>query len=76
MHAGREFFDDVIGQSLNHALAGAARKLERHFFKKMGVYIKVPRGEATSNRCRVTTIRWLEAVENFRVGDSISNGLV
>ena len=56
LYAGREFFDDVTGHSLNHGLAVEARKLEMQFFRKMGVYTKVPRSEATSHGRRVITM--------------------
>ena len=65
LHADMEFFDDVTGKTLSHALTAEARKLEMKFFRKMGVYTKVPRSEARANGCRVITARWL----NINKGD-------
>ena len=52
-----DFVDDVSGQDLNKELAAAARKLEIDFFRKMKVYVKVPRAEA---RGKVVTTKWID----------------
>ena len=41
LHAGCEFYVDVSGAPLDHAMATAARKTEIAFFKSRGVYIEV-----------------------------------
>ena len=59
LYADMEFFDDVTGKTLSHAMTVEARKLEMKFFRKMGVYTKIPSSEALANGCRVMTNRWL-----------------
>ena len=48
-----------------------ARNIEMQFFRKMGVYIEVPRSEATSQGCKVITTRWLEVNQ----GDEANHNL-
>ena len=56
MYEGMEFRDDVNDwKPLNWELAVQARKLEMQFFKKMGVYKKVPRDVAKKMGCKVIT---------------------
>ena len=58
LHSGKEFFDDVHGKWLEKERAIEARRLELKFFRKMGVYTKVPRKEAGNSK--VITIRWID----------------
>ena len=46
LYRGFEFYDDVKGGSLDRNEMIKARKLEVAYFKRMGVYTKVPRNEA------------------------------
>ena len=54
------FFDDLTGHKLEKERAIAARKLEIEFFRKMGVYTKVPRGEAVGGGHKIISTRWLD----------------
>ena len=58
MYEGMDFWDDVNDwKPLNWELAVQARKLEMEFFKKMGVYKKVPRDVAKKMGCKVITTK-------------------
>ena len=51
LYRGVDFYDDVKNyQPLMKETVIAARRLEIDFFKKMGVYSKVPRSTATEKR--------------------------
>ena len=41
LYEGCEFYDDISGVQLDHAMATAARRKEIEFFKARGVYRKV-----------------------------------
>ena len=43
LYVGCEFYDDISGAPLNHAIATAARKKEIEFFKSRGDYTKIKR---------------------------------
>ena len=60
LYRDMEFYDDVTGQPLDYDMAVQARKTEMKFFKKMGVYTKVPRQMAKDLGCKVITTRWLD----------------
>ena len=55
-----DFVDDITGKPLDHKLAADARKLEIDFFRKMGVYEKVPRWKAREAGGKVVTTRWID----------------
>ena len=52
VYSGKEFFDDVHGKWLDKDRAIEARRLELEFFRKMGVYTKVPRSMAGQSKVR------------------------
>ena len=55
---GYDFCDDVNGdKKLPWEEVLKARKLEMDFFKKMGVYSKVPRGMAKKDGCKIISAR-------------------
>ena len=58
LYSGKDFYDDVSGKYLDKTLAIKARCLEIEFFRKMGVYTKVPRSQAGD--AKVITTRWLD----------------
>ena len=61
MYGGMEFWDDVNDwKPHNWELAVQARKLEMEFFRKMGVYKKIPRDVAKKMRCKVITTKWVD----------------
>ena len=61
MHEGMEFWDDVNDwKPLKRELAVQARKLEMEFFKKMGVYKKVPRDVAKNRVARSSPQKWVD----------------
>ena len=61
MYEGMDFWDDMNDMKpLDWEMTVKARKLEMDFFKKMGVYRKVPRGEAKRLGCKVITTKWLD----------------
>ena len=57
LYSGKDFFDDVHGKWLNKDMAIEARMLEMDFFKKMGVYTKVPRDKAVG---KIIKTRWID----------------
>ena len=58
LYSGKEFFADVHGKWLDKNRAIEARRLELEFFRKMGVYTKVPRSMAGESK--VITTRWID----------------
>ena len=60
LYHGLEFSDDMKGGKLNRVKVIEARRLEIAYFKKMGVYTKVPRGEARAAGCKVITTKWID----------------
>ena len=61
LYEGLEFYDDVNGfQHLNKKLVIDARKKEIEYFKKMGVYTKVMRSEATQGGHKVISTKWID----------------
>ena len=61
MYEEVDFWDDMNDMKpLNWEMAVKARKLEMDFFKKMGVYEKVPREVAKKLGCKVITTKWLD----------------
>ena len=61
MYEGMDFWDDMNDmRPLNWDMAVKARKLEMDFFRKMGVYKKVPWEEAKKLGCKVITTKWLD----------------
>ena len=56
--SGKEFYDDLSGKWLEKDRAIEARRLELEFFRKMGVYTKVPRSQAGSSK--IITTKWLD----------------
>ena len=61
MYDGMEFLDDVNGYvQLEKDLVVAARKLEIDYFRKMGVYTKVSRTEATNGKFKVISTKWID----------------
>jgi len=83
LYEGLEFIDDVHeGRRLEREKVIQARKLEMDFFKRMGVYEKVPKNMATGHK--VITTRWVdtnkgdEANPDYRsrlVGREINTGV-
>ena len=62
LYRGICFFDDVYGyMQLDKRQVIAARKLEMGFFRRMGVYTRVPRAEAKAMGCKVITTKWMDA---------------
>ena len=59
LYSGKEFFDDVHGKWLDKDRAIDARRLQLEFFRKIGVYTKVPRSIAGESK--VITTRWVDA---------------
>ena len=59
LYANEDFYDDVLTfQKLDKQRVIAARRLELQFFKKMGVYEKVPRSIAKGKK--VISIIWID----------------
>ena len=56
LYSGKEFYDDVHGKWLEKDRAIEARRLEIEFFRKMGVYTKVPRSAAGSSKVITTML--------------------
>ena len=56
IYAGCEFYDDVSGVKLDHAMTVAARKLEIEFCRNRGVYTKIKR----EPWMHVITTKWLD----------------
>ena len=57
LYHGLEFSDDMKGGKLNRVKVIEARRIEIAYFKRMGVYTKVPRGGARAAGCKVITIK-------------------
>ena len=75
LYEGLEFVDDVHGhQHLDKALVIKARRLEMDFFKKMGVYEKVPRHMAKG--CKIISTRWVDTNKGDKVNVDIRSRLV
>ena len=56
-----EFSNDVNGgNALNKDKVIAARRLEMHFFKKMGVFEKVDRKETRCSGGKIITTKWID----------------
>ena len=55
LYSGKEFYDDVHGDRLDKNRAIEARRLELEFFRKIGVYTKVPRSNAGTSKGMQTT---------------------
>ena len=55
-----EAYDDVSGAPLKAELVTKARRFEIEFFRKMGVYEKVPRAQAWAKRQQVIGTRWID----------------
>ena len=61
MYEGMEFWDNVNDwKPLNWELAVQARKFEKEFFKKIGVYKKIPRDVPKKMGCKVITTNWVD----------------
>ena len=58
LYQGQEFDDDTAGRPFENDRAVRVRKIEIDFVKRMNVYIKVAREEATMFGATVITIRW------------------
>ena len=56
LYSGLEFMDDISGAPLMKELAIEARKAEMQFFKKLGVYTKVPR----EKWMRAISTKWID----------------
>ena len=76
LYSGKGFFDDVTGKELNYRMTVEARKLEMAFFRKMNVYIKVPRSEAHVRGCKVISTKWLDINKGDDVHPNIRSRLV
>ena len=63
-----EAFDDVSSESLVPSMVLKARSLEMEFFRRMGVYEKVPRSLAKIINKQVIIVRWIDVND----GDSVS----
>ena len=56
-----DFVDDVNGgKELDKERVIKARKAEMDYFKKRGVYTKVPRSEATKGGHKIITTKWID----------------
>ena len=60
LYAEMEFFDDVRGGGPDRDKVISARRLEMEYFKKMGVYSKVPKEEARRLGAKVITTKWVD----------------
>ena len=60
LYAQMEFWDDVKGGHLDRAQVIEARRLEMAYFKRMGVYSKVPIGEARSLGAKIISTKWVD----------------
>ena len=60
LYVGYAFSDDVKGGHLDREKVITARQLEMVYFKRMGVYRKVPRQEAKDAGVRVITTKWID----------------
>ena len=56
--SGKDFYDDISGKWLDKDRAIEARRLELEFFRKMGVYTKIPRSAAGD--AKVITTKWID----------------
>ena len=52
--------DDVTGAALDPKLVKAGRKLEMEYFKKRGVYTRVPRSHQKNTGGKIITVRWVD----------------
>ena len=61
MYDGFDFYDDMHEfKKMDREEVIRARRTEMQFFKKMGVYIKVPRETARRHGCKIITTKWLD----------------
>ena len=61
MYDGYDFYDDMHDfKKMKRDEVINARRTEMQFFKKMGVYVKVPRETARSHGCKVIATKWLD----------------
>ena len=72
LYAGCEFYDDVSGAPLDHAMVTAARKTEIEFFKSRGVYTKV-RQEPWM---KIISTKWLDQNKGDHVAPNYRSRLV
>ena len=76
LYANMEFFDDVKGGSLDRSKVIAARRLEMDYSKKIGVYYKVPIGEAKRLGAKVITTKWVDTNKGSEVEPNYRSRLV
>ena len=77
MYRGGDFYDDVKNyQPLIKDKVIAARRLEIDFFKKMGVYSKVPRSIARDKNAKVITTRWIDTNKGDKTNTDYRSRLV
>ena len=61
MYDGYDFYDDMHEfKKMDREEVIKARRTEMQFFKKMGVYAKVPRETARRHGCKIITTKWLD----------------
>ena len=61
LYDGYDFYDDMHEfKKMDREEVIKARRTEMQFFKKMGVYIKVPRETARRYGCKIITTKWLD----------------
>ena len=78
-------FDDLTGMKLNAEGVREARKKEIDYVRRMGVYTKIPRSEASRRGWKVIKTRWIDVhkgddanpiYRNRLVGKEFANGAV
>ena len=61
LYDGYDFYDDMHDfKKMKRDEVINARRTEMQFFKKMGVYVKVPRETARRHGCKVIATKWLD----------------
>ena len=53
-----------------------ARELESQFFRKLGVYTKVPRDHARRDGCKVITTKWIDVNKGDEATPNVRSRLV
>ena len=70
-------FDDVSGDELKPEMVRAARTEEMAYFKKIGVYQKMPRKVCLQENCREPIgVRWVDINKGDRLHPNYRSRLV
>ena len=76
-YEGVKFLDDMNGmKELDRIEVIKARRLEIEYFKKMGVYKKVPRSKVTEMGCKTITTKWLDTNKGDDINPNFRSRLV